>query len=160
MRFRITGLDPAPFVHLYGLPDDALLAHGAVRRVVDAPTGFPDRIELIDGAPGDSMLLVNYLHQPHDTPFRASHAIYVREGAMRAAEHVDEVPALLKSRVLSLRAFDARHMMVDADLATGDAIAPRIVAFFADPSVAYLHAHYAKPGCYAARIDRIDARKD
>jgi hypothetical protein len=27
----------------------------------------------------------------------------------------------------------------------------------ADPHVAYLHAHYAKPGCYAARIDRAEA---
>lgn len=26
--------------------------------------------------------------------------------------------------------------------------------FFSNPAVAYLHAHYAKRGCYAARIVR------
>jgi hypothetical protein len=25
---------------------------------------------------------------------------------------------------------------------------------FADPRVAYLHVHFAAPGCYAARIER------
>ena len=30
------------------------------------------------------MLLLNYVHQPADTPYKASHAIFVREGAERA----------------------------------------------------------------------------
>lgn len=155
MRFRITGLDPAPFAHLYGLSDAALREHGAMRCAVDAPTGFPDRVELRDGAPGETMLLVNYVHQPADTPYRASHAIYVREGAQRAAELVDVVPPVLATRVISLRAFDARHLLVDADLASGGDIRTRIVELLADPAVSYIHAHYAKPGCYAARIDRL-----
>ena len=29
-----------------------------------------------------------------------------------------------------------------------------IERFFADPHIAYIQAHYAERGCYAARIDR------
>ena len=39
-------------------------------------------------------------------------------------------------------------------LAEGEALAPAIERLLADPRVAYLHAHYARRGCYAARIER------
>ena len=53
------------------------------------------------------MLLLNYVHQPADTPYKASHAIFVREGAERAYVGVDEAPECLRGRMLSLRAFDS-----------------------------------------------------
>ena len=83
MAFRITGLAPDPFRHLFGLDDAALASQGAIRYRVDSGFGFPDRIELRDATPGETVLLVNHVHQPADTPFRASHAIFVREGAPR-----------------------------------------------------------------------------
>ena len=107
MSFRITGLDPAPFAHLFGLSDEALAAHGARRYVVDKAPGFPDRVEVRDLQPGETCLLVNYAHQPAETPYRATHAIFVREGAEQAYESVDEAPEALRVRTLSLRAFDA-----------------------------------------------------
>lgn len=154
MAFRISGLDPAPFRHLYGLPDDALAAYGAKRYVANARPGFPDRVEIRDAEPGETVLLLNYEHQPADTPYRASHAIFVREGAERVYNEVDTIPETLSLRPISLRAFNAAGEMVDADLADGRELAPLIERFFANPEVAYLHAHYAKRGCYAARIDR------
>ena len=84
MSFRIQGLSPAPFVDLYGLPEAELAARGAIRYVVDKTPGFPDRVELCDASPGQSVLLVNHVSQPADTPYRASHAIFVREGATAA----------------------------------------------------------------------------
>ena len=92
MHFRISGLDPAPFQPLFGLSDAALLARGAARYIADAIPGFPDRVELRDATPGETLLLVNYLHQPAETPYRASHAIFVREGAARAYDEMDRVP--------------------------------------------------------------------
>ena len=107
-----------------------------------------------DLEPGESALLLNYVHQPADTPYRASHAIFVREGATEAHETVAAIPEVIARRMISLRAFDAADEMVDADLVDGREIEPLIARFFADPNVAYLHAHYAKRGCYAGRIDR------
>lgn len=78
MTFRIAGLDPAPFRHLYGLSEEELARAGTRRCLVDTMPGFPDRIELRDLTPGEHALLVNYVHQPADTPYRASHAIFVR----------------------------------------------------------------------------------
>lgn len=154
MAFRIHGLDPAPFLPLFGADDATLRAHGAQRCVVDKPVGFPCRIEVRDASPGDTVLLLNHLHQPAETPYRASHAIFVREGATVALDARDAVPDALARRTLSLRAFDGDHWMRAAELAEGTALPEAIARLFADPGVAYLHAHYAARGCYAARIDR------
>ena len=154
MSFRITGLDPAPFRHLYGMSDHALAAHGVQRHVADAKPGFPDRIELRDAEPGETLLLLNHTHQPAATPYRASHAIFVREGAEQVCDVVDEVPEPLRVRLISLRAFDGAHQMVDADVIAGQELGGFIERFFANPVVRYLHAHHAKRGCYAARVER------
>lgn len=154
MSFRILGLSPAPFRHLYRRPDAELAAFGAVRCTADQTPGYPDRVELREADPGETLLLVNWTHQPAPTPYRASHAIFVREGAERAYDRVDEVPEVFRTRPISLRAFDASDMMTDADLVDGCAVEAAIERLLRDRSVAYLHAHYAKRGCYAARIER------
>ncbi len=154
MSFRVTGLSPEPFRPLWGLSDEALAAQGARRLRAGAEGGLPDRVELRDLGLGETALLVNFTHQPADTPYRASHAIFVREGAERTFEAVDAIPAMLGSRLLSLRAFDAEHMMVDAEVVEGRDARPLVERLLDDPGVAYLHAHFARRGCYAARFDR------
>jgi hypothetical protein len=154
MPFRITGLSPQPFQHLFGLSDEQLAKHGARRYVADNKSGYPDRIELRDAEPGETVILVNYVHQPADNPYRASHAIFLLENAETAYDRVNEVPEVLRLRTISLRAFDADDLMVDADLIDGAELANTIERLFTDSGVAYIHAHYAKRGCYAARIDR------
>jgi Protein of unknown function (DUF1203) len=154
MAFRISGLSAEPFRHLYGLSEAELAGHGAKRYVVDAPTGYPDRIEMRDAQPGETVLLVNHVSQPADTPYRASHAIFVREGADETYTSVDEVPDVIRRRLMSLRAFDKQGMMLDADVTEGTKIEAVIERFFANPRVDYIHAHNAKRGCYSGRIDR------
>ena len=153
-RFVIRGLDPAPFLRFYGQSDAALAEQGVVRMRVDATPGFPCRVTLEDVAPGADVLLLNFEHLPVATPYRARHAIFVREGADAPARFEDVVPDVLARRLLSLRAFDAAGMMTDADVIDGIDLAPAIERMLADPAVMYLHAHNAKRGCFAARIDR------
>lgn len=157
MTYAIRGLSPAPFAHLFGLPDDALAAHRATRHVVNSLPGYPDRVTLRDAPVGSTVLLVHHTHQPADTPYHASHAIFVGESDATPWASEDELPPMMRSRLLSLRAFDAGHMMVDADIAEGPAVEPLIARLLADPQVAYLHAHFARRGCFAARIDRWPA---
>ena len=154
MGFRVQVLDPAQFSHLFGRSDDELASVGARRYVVDSKPGFPDRIEVRDLDMGETAILLNYEHQPADTPYRARHAIFVREGADKALDLVDALPEVIRIRPISLRAFNEAGEMIDADLANGADLVPLIDRFFASPAVAYLHAHYAKRGCFAARIDR------
>ena len=155
MSFRVLGLDPAPFLHLYGQTAERLAECGVRRIRVDATPGFPDRVELRDLEQGDSALLLNFLHQPADSPYKSSHAIFIREGAMTRFDAIDRIPDVMRIRVISLRAFSAGGEMVDADLAGGASIEPLIVRYLARPDVDYLHVHYAKRGCYAGRIERI-----
>ena len=151
--FQVSALPYAPFAALFSL-DDAALARRRARRVVAGPAD-PCRVSLADAAPGETLLLLHHVHQPADTPFRASHAIYVREHAVQAYPAPGEMPAALARRTLSLRAFDSAGELIAGDLAEGGEAAPTIAALFADQAVAYLHAHYARFGCYAARIDRV-----
>jgi Protein of unknown function (DUF1203) len=154
MNFQISGLPLAQFAPLFSLSDEQLQAHNAVRRIADKNPGFPCRVSLRDAEPGESVLLLNYEHHAVATPYRSSHAIYVRETARQATLAVGEIPPVLSSRLLSVRAFDGAGFMVGADVVQGADLASAISKFFSDSAVAYLHLHNAKPGCYAARVDR------
>ena len=153
MGFRITGLPAEQFAGLFSLTDQELAARGAVRRIADAKPGYPCRVSLTDAEPGQEVILTHYEHHPVDSPFRASHAIYVRKGE-ETYEAVDQVPEQLRLRLLSVRAFDDKGMLVGADVVDGKELEGVIDRLLADDRADYLHVHYAKPGCYAARIER------
>jgi hypothetical protein len=153
--FRIRGLSPQPFVQLFGLSESKLTEHGVVREFADDSTpGYPDRVSLAHAAPGESLLLLNYEHQSGDTPYRSRHAIYVREKLVEPFDEVNVIPEVMRVRLLSLRAFDARHMMIDADVTDGSEVELLILKQLSDPTVSYIQAHFARRGCYAARIER------
>jgi uncharacterized protein DUF1203 len=154
MSFRITGLPAENFAHMFGLSDEELAAQRAVRRIADGRTpGYPCRISLTDSQPGDELLLVSYEHHPVSSPYRMRFAVYVRKGE-KTYDAVDEVPEQLQIRTLAVRAFDADAMMVGWELVDGHQLGAAIERLFGDDRAAYLHVHYAAPGCYAARIDR------
>lgn len=150
--FRIRGLPAEQFQALFRLSDNEL-THRLARRVVAEDAGYPCRVSLTDAPPGATVILLNYEHQRVATPYRSSHAIYVREGE-RTFDAIDEVPPQLRRRVLSLRGFDAHGMLRAAELVDGAYVESGIDKVFAEPSVAYIHAHFAKFGCYAALIER------
>ena len=154
MSFRVQGLDPGQFRHLTGLSDTALEARGMRRYVVDKKPGFLDRVEVRDLEIGETALLLNYEHQPADTAYRSRHAIFVGEASQGPLDLIDALPEAVRRRTISLRAFDAAGEMIDAELADGAALEAVIERFFGNPDVAYLHAHYATRGCYAAKIVR------
>jgi hypothetical protein len=154
MSFRITGIDSKPFEHLFGLSDEALKSHGARRYVAETKPGFPCRITLEDAEPGETLLLVPYAHQRSQTAYASKGPIFIRERQATPAEYRDEIPQQLKQRLISLRAYASDGMMLDADVAEGRDLEPVIERFFANPDVDYLHAHFARRGCYAALIER------
>lgn len=152
-NFHIRGLDPDLFRNLYGRSEAELAALGVVRMRVDEKPSAPCRISLDDAEIGEHVLLLNYDHQPAQTPYQQQGPIFIREVPRRyVASGV--IPPAMARRTLSLRGFDANHMMIEADLVEGAEALALIERFFANPEVAYIHAHYAKRGCFAARIDR------
>jgi hypothetical protein len=154
MNFQVTGLKRSQFADLIGLSDAQLATRNVHRVVADQHPGFPCRVSLVDAQPGESLLLLNYEHLPAASPYRASHAIYVRENASDARLAVNEIPSVLRTRLLSVRAFSAEGMLLGADVVEGTELVPLIERLLSDDAVAFLHVHNARPGCYAARIDR------
>ena len=151
MSFRIQGLPAESFTHLFTMSDEQLAAQGAVRRVAD--NGSPCRVSLTDATPGEEVILVNYEHHAVDSPYRMRFAIFVRAGET-TFDQVDAVPEQLRKRLLAVRAFDADGMMVTFELVKGTEVEPVIERLLADDRAAYLHIHFAAPGCYAARVVR------
>jgi hypothetical protein len=154
MNFRISGLSPEPFRHLFGLSNEELARSGVKRYIVDKKPGFPDRIAMRDVDLGEPVLLLNHVCQPAATPYRATHAIFIGEGSDIPYDRVGEIPEVMRLRLLSLRAYDAQHMMIDADVVDGREVEPVIRRLLANPDVAYIHAHNAKRGCYSGLIER------
>ncbi|KAA8559355.1 hypothetical protein FX985_05724 [Pseudomonas extremaustralis] len=107
-----------------------------------------------DADVGESVLLLNHVSQPANTPYRATHAIFIREGATQAYEAINQVPEVMRIRLLSLRAFSEDGMLREADVVEGRVVEPVILRMLADPQVSYIHVHHAKQGCYSGRIDR------
>ena len=154
MSFQIQALAADSFEPLFAMSDNELAERLAVRSTVDAKPGYPCRVSLQDAELGEEVLLVHHTHQPAATPFRASHAIYVRRGAQQASPPADEVPQMLRSRLLSVRGFTDDGHMVSADVVAGTDLEGAIAAQFANGAVAYLHLHNARQGCYLARVER------
>jgi hypothetical protein len=159
MNFRISGLPVEPFVPFFAMSDEELLAHGArrvVARAEDAPLMQPCRVSLRDSKPGEVSILLHYPHHVAPaSPYRASGPIFVREGVRETASFIDHVPAQQRTRLLSVRAYDAAGIMVDAEVAEGSELESIIARMFRRDDVAFLHAHNARRGCYSCRIDRV-----
>ncbi|MDZ4739401.1 MAG: DUF1203 domain-containing protein [Alphaproteobacteria bacterium] len=154
MSFRIKGLQAAQFEHLFGLSDDELKAHNAKRYVADSKPGFPCRFTLEDAEPGETLLLAPYRHQTSRTAYASEGPIFIRERRASFAEYLDEIPQQLRSRLISLRAYGDDGMMIDADVVGGKSLQPLIERFLSNERASYLHAHFARRGCYAALVER------
>lgn len=156
MTFRITGLSREPFAHLIGASEAVLRQHNAIRATATTKPGAPCRITLVDAEPEETLILTNHVSHDVANPYRASHAIFVREAAVEPAVYVDEIPPVFEPRILSLRAFDSEDMMIDAAVAQPGEAKAKILELLANADVAYIHAHNAARGCFSARIDRFD----
>ena len=154
MNYVIEGLSPEPFEHLFGMSDDALAKHNAKRYVCDKEHAFPDRIGMRDLEIGETAILVNHTSMDKDTPYKASHAIFVKEGVQEQYCEENQIPDVMYRRILSLRAFDKDGMIIDAAIATGDDIETAVKTMLGNPEIAHIDAHNAGRGCFSGRIRR------
>ena len=154
MTYRITGLSPQDFAPLFALSDEALAEAGACRVTASASRGFPCRVSLEDAREGEELILLHHVSHDVATPYRSAYAIYVRRDAAQAGPYIDSIPPVFEGRPLGLRGFAADGMLKDARLAAPGQSDAAIRELFADPRIAYIDAHNAAHGCFAARIER------
>jgi hypothetical protein len=152
--FQIVALPYEPFAPLFAMDDAGLHACGARRMVVHETPGTPCRVSLEDAAIGETVILVPFSHHAVASPYQASGPIFVRRDARQASPAPGEVPALLRHRLLSIRAYDSAGMMVAAEVAAGTDLEAVLDRMLSHPGADYLHVHNAKPGCFACRVER------
>jgi hypothetical protein len=153
MTYMIEGLAPDRFAPLFAMDDAGLAAINARRVTAAADMGFPCRISLEDARAGEELILLHHVSHDVETPYRSAYAIYVRPG-VDAARYRDELPPVFAGRPIALRAFDAAGMLQTARLAAPGEADGAIRDLFADAGIAYIDAHNAAHGCFAARIER------
>jgi hypothetical protein len=155
MDFQISALNIEQFKHLFDQDREVLAEQGILRVLVDSNPGYPCRVSLQDAAVGENVLLMNFEHQPMPSPFRSSHAIYIRETASQAEPEKNEIPKMLRHRLLSVRAFDRSGMITDADVVEGNHVETLIERMLANEDADNLHIHNAGLGCYLGLVKRI-----
>ncbi|MBH3284029.1 DUF1203 domain-containing protein [Serratia marcescens] len=155
MEYKISGLKAEQFTHLFGQSESYLKRYGAVRQTVNSNLGYPDRISLRNIPTGENSILINHIYQPADTPYFGSHAIYIWEGCNDQGIYVNELPEVMTTRLLSLRAYDEEHFLRQADICEGKCAESLICRFFKDSTISYIHIHNAKHGCYSCLCERI-----
>jgi len=153
-NFQIVGLPLKEFQPLFSLSDEKLAQKGARRMTVDSKPGFPCRVSLEDAEIGEKVILLPFRHHDVDLPYRALGPIFVREDAKEAELSVGEVPEVVSTRTMSVRAYDKDSMMIDSAVVAGSEIKDHIEKLFTDPRIAYLHLHNAGAGCYSCKVER------
>ncbi len=141
-RFRHTGLD-----------DRAGRVHS---RIVDGP-GFPCRHCLRLGLPGEAMLLASWDLPLPQGPYWTPSPVFIHaEDCVARIEH-DRLPeTVTQNAIISLRHYDAAGMCIyDLGLVLPGAEAgPALRERLADPRVAFVNIHTARPGCWLTRVER------
>src|ERR1700752_2431042 len=117
--FQITALPIEQFSSLLTQSDEELRRIGARRLVADKKPGFPCRVSLIDAEPGEPVLLVPFAHHDVLSPYRGTGPIFVRISAQTASLKVNEVPEMIRSRLLSIRGYDSDGLMLISEVVNG-----------------------------------------
>ena len=155
MSFQLTGLPHEPFEPLFELPDAKLAEMGVVRVTANGTSGYPCRVSLVEAEAGETLLLLPYEHQPAVSPYKSSGPIYVRKGSRQRTLAAGEIPSCVSSRLISIRAYDAAHFIIEAEVRDGSLVASEIERQFSNAEVAYIHLHNAKRGCFSCLVNRV-----
>ena len=155
MSFQIIGIPYEPFAPLFALSDAELAARRALRVVATEARGFPCRVSLVDAAIGEELLLLPFEHQPARSPYHATGPIFVRRAARPAIVEPGVIPACVRGRLMSVRAYDSADLMIETAVCDGDDAAAVLTSQLANPAVSYIHLHNARPGCFSCAVQRV-----
>jgi hypothetical protein len=124
-------------------------------RAVVAEGREPCRRCLRNAQPGESLLLLPYDPFLVRSPYTGEGPVYVHaDGCEQHAGEPDVLPEQVDApRVFSLRAYDADAMLLEAEVIPAEHLDARARALLGN-GAAFLHAHFAGPGCFAFRMDR------
>ena len=78
----------------------------------------------------------------------------MRKSATQACIEPGVIPDYVRTRLMSVRAYNATHQMSDATVCPGSEASEAIRRMFGDEAVAYIHLHNANRGCFSCTVNR------
>ena len=120
----------------------------------DEPDSYPCRRCLRDAEVGELLLLLPYDPFEQAGPYTGEGPIFVHAHACTPYRSDGELPDQVRRRLVSVRGYDADGMLTGAEVVEGVDLDPVLDGVLAEPATAYAHLHYARPGCFACRVDR------
>jgi Protein of unknown function (DUF1203) len=154
-NFQVKALPYTQFAHLFSATEAELQNIGALKMIVNEHPGFPCRVSLQDASIGEEVILLPYQHHKTNSPYQATGPIFVRKNAIEATLPINKVPTMLLHRLLSLRCYNNKGIMIDATAIEGKIVSETLQALFTNKEIVYMHIHNAKPGCYNCVAERI-----
>ena len=122
--------------------------------IADSPRGYPCRHCLRWAQPGERMILFPFAAIPPGRPYSESGPIFVHAEACERYRATEEFPAAFREgRVL--RAYNSRHDLIAAEVATGAGPEAVIERFLQKPETAFVHVRSASHGCFTMEIERL-----
>lgn len=128
-------------------PDHAII-------IADSPRGYPCRHCLRWAQPGERMILFPFAAIPAGRPYSESGPIFVHADPCERYSATDQYPAEFREgRVV--RAYNAQHDMIAAEVANGAGPEAVIERFLQRPETAFIHVRSVSRGCYTMEIERL-----
>lgn len=156
INFQITAIEASKFQHLFDLNQQELQKIGAVKQIVDQYPGYPCRVSLEDATVGEEVILFPYAHHQVTSPYQSSGPIFIRKNVATANLKPNEIPKMLKHRLLSLRIYNGEGMMIDAKTVQGKGISDTLIEVFQNGNASYIQVHNSGPGCFNCQVNRIN----
>jgi hypothetical protein len=129
-----------------GGPDHAVV-------VADSAGAYPCRHCLRWAQPGERMILFPFPAIPPGRPYSETGPIFVHADRCERYQATEEYPADFRDgRVV--RAYNAQHDMIDAEVADEDGPEAVIERFLQKPETAFIHVRSVSRGCYTMEIER------
>jgi hypothetical protein len=132
-----------------GEPD----SRAQVGRQVIADGPYPCRRCLSNADMGDHLQLLPYDPFTVESPYAGEGPIFVHaDGCQPSHLAPGELPEQVHGRVLSVRSYDQDAMMLAAEVVPGEQLGECATRLLEQPA-AFLHVHFAGPGCFAFRVE-------
>ena len=150
----IEGLDYNLFSKYFSMSDTDLEAAGAYLFIAEKKSCYPCRVSLRDAEIGDTVLAIHYEHHPAHGPYKSGGPIFIRKDAITAKLGANEIPKMLRSRLLSIRGYSAEALMLEGDTVAGKEIETVLGKQFRNSAVEYIHIHNAGAGCFNCEVKK------
>ena len=154
-NFQVIGIDKSEFNYLFQLNEEQLNNLSAIRSMAKNKPGYPCRVSLEDVEVGEEVILFSYKHHKTNSPYQSIGPIFIRKDAKNCDLKVNEIPKMLSHRLLSLRGYDKKGIMLKATATKGVEIEEFIQNIFVNKFITYIHVHNSSPGCFNCEIRRI-----